>query len=374
MGLSTMPRHFCVLLAVVFLSSCVVADVDWDERICIDSQMGHTQYVEKAIKRQADVNHRCDPNFADRTPLIRAAGHGHADIVRLLVDHGAHLELLCKKGLTALLHSVSGPDTNEATVRILLEAGADVNAVDLDGKNALLIASKWAKSATTRALLEHGADVHFQDNSHQTAIMFAAQSASAATIKVLLEYGADPSKENLDHETPLLLSASFNTHAMAIATLLEAGARIDHRGKDGETALMMACRWAGNISLVTTLVDAGADMDRQDKFGRTALMFAAFIGNKDAVWVLMKAGADGNIVNEDGWTMDSIAIKQEHLDVISIINQFRYPQYYAPNGEFRGPSDTPEGIFKDVDEDDGVPAEVRALYENQNDYDEHDEL
>jgi hypothetical protein len=49
----------------------------------------------------------------------------------------------------------------------------------------------------------------------------------------------------------------------------------------------------------------------------------------------MKAGADGNIVNEDGWTMDSIAIKQEHLDVISIINQFRYPQYYAPNGEFR---------------------------------------
>lgn len=57
------------------------------------------------------------------SPLTAAAYHGHLDIMKLLLKHGAHVDLLEGEGLTSLSLAISA--RQRAAVELLLEAGAD---------------------------------------------------------------------------------------------------------------------------------------------------------------------------------------------------------------------------------------------------------
>lgn len=73
----------------------------------------------------------------DGTALIAASELGHAEVVRRLIKAGAPLDHINKLGWTALLEAVilgdGGPD-HQATVRALVEAGADATIADRDGR------------------------------------------------------------------------------------------------------------------------------------------------------------------------------------------------------------------------------------------------
>lgn len=76
----------------------------------------------------------------DGTALIAAAHLGHAEVVRRLIDGGAPLDHVNNLGWTALIEAVvlgdGGPD-HTATVRALIEAGADRGIADRDGVTLL---------------------------------------------------------------------------------------------------------------------------------------------------------------------------------------------------------------------------------------------
>lgn len=76
----------------------------------------------------------------DGTALIAAAHLGHAEVVRRLIDGGAPLDHVNNLGWTALIEAVvlgdGGPD-HTATVRALIEAGADRGIADRDGVTPL---------------------------------------------------------------------------------------------------------------------------------------------------------------------------------------------------------------------------------------------
>ncbi len=77
------------------------------------------------------------------TALIAAAHLGHHRIVRILADAGAPLDHVNNLGWTALIEAVvlgnGGPD-HVATLRILVDAGANVSITDRDGQNPLALA------------------------------------------------------------------------------------------------------------------------------------------------------------------------------------------------------------------------------------------
>ena len=80
----------------------------------------------------------------DGTALIAAAHLGHADIVRELIRAGAPLDHVNNLGWTALIESIvlgDGGPRHVATLRALVDAGANVNLADRRGTTPLALAS-----------------------------------------------------------------------------------------------------------------------------------------------------------------------------------------------------------------------------------------
>ena len=77
-------------------------------------------------------------------------------MVRLLVEKGADVNAINYEGETALMIAVDAGD-NPEVVKLLLEKGADVNARTKEGETALMIASKRLRLDAIKLLKAHGA-------------------------------------------------------------------------------------------------------------------------------------------------------------------------------------------------------------------------
>ncbi len=90
---------------------------------------------------------------------MKAANEGNADIVSELIKHGANVHARTSRQETVLMGACNKGDV-ECVRQLLAVDGIDVNAVDEDGKTALMLAAAWAKDADVVSLLiEHGANV-----------------------------------------------------------------------------------------------------------------------------------------------------------------------------------------------------------------------
>jgi ankyrin repeat protein len=140
----------------------------------------------------ADAN---EPGFANWTPLHQAASHGCARATHLLLQAGASLEWAEGSIIT---------DAAGAAIPVLLDAGADIDAIGEDGNWLLITAVETGDLQLARDLLDRGAKV---DNHSEyieiTALHKALDFEEAHIALLLLERGADPNNCDLDGERPL---------------------------------------------------------------------------------------------------------------------------------------------------------------------------
>jgi ankyrin repeat protein len=145
-------------------------------------------------------------------------------------------------------------------------------------------------SATLRRLVQGGADVNSPQADGATALHWAAYHRDADSAKLLLAAGANASAANREGSTPMWLAASQGDATM-IATLLEGGADANEKLPLGRRPLMLAAR-SGGVAAVRMLLDHGGDPNaREDSRGTTALMQAADQGHADVIRVLIEHGA-----------------------------------------------------------------------------------
>lgn len=94
------------------------------------------------------------------TALIRAAHHGHVEVIAELLKTGIKVDHVNRLGWTALLEAIilgdGGPRHTE-TLRLLIEARADVNIADRSGDTPLALARRRGFSAMVRMLQAAGA-------------------------------------------------------------------------------------------------------------------------------------------------------------------------------------------------------------------------
>jgi uncharacterized protein len=127
------------------------------------------------------------------TPLVRASKAGDVAAMRLLVAHGANLELPTVNGITPLM-AAAGNGSNAidtrgrykaeeqsiGAVKVLLAAGANINARDDSGQTALHGAASWGWNGLVKTLAANHADLMAKDAQGRTAADIARGSASSS--------------------------------------------------------------------------------------------------------------------------------------------------------------------------------------------------
>jgi ankyrin repeat protein len=151
------------------------------------------------------------------SPLADAAFAKHFDMMKLLLQAGAKVDAPDHRGMPLL---VSTGFFDPATTTVLLEAGADTNAIDREGETALMKASGHGLKESVKVLIEHHADVNRKDVKGRTALMHAAAGHRSDAIPLLLENGADPNvRDNAGQSALDLADKSNNLGAIAMLSL-----------------------------------------------------------------------------------------------------------------------------------------------------------
>ena len=284
----------------------------------------------------------------EQTPLMWAAAEGHAPIVRLLLEVGADKEAMTtwtsktgrpryasqteplapradgrsviaalwprdgnfdtdrtEGGMTPLLFAVNGG--HQDAVRVLLEAGANVNGPMPDGLTPLLLAQIRRHEALALFLLEHGADPNNAGPGFPP-LHVAGYLSQLAIAKALIARGADVN------------ARMMGPHRLVEALELGSNRRPGDTGvftNIGSTPFVTAAKH-GQIEIMRMLLDAGADPFLTAEAGENALMSAAGIGRPqpsmvtyhvwkeadqlEAVRIGLEVGLDINAKNEWGLT------------------------------------------------------------------------
>ncbi|KAF8343241.1 ankyrin repeat-containing domain protein [Amanita rubescens] len=196
---------------------------------------------------------------------------------------------------------VASEYASEDIVRLLLEKGANVNIIGgYRWGTALQTGSFHGKKDSVQLLLEWGAYVNMLAGS--SALIAASSGGHKPIVELLLKWGADV---NLhcglgDANDSALMIASFKGHKPIVELLLEWGADVNLHGGNCGSALIYASLWElnNNKSIVEMLLSQDADVNFCDKRHESALIKAASGGNKDIVKMLLQSGADVNIQGE----------------------------------------------------------------------------
>ena len=246
--------------------------------------------VKQLLASEADVNqeNREDLDYF----LERAAELGHWEIVKAFLEAEPSA-----RGYGAALKCAAWRNCPEA-VKSLVKCRNDFGDRLPFYNEALNAAALLELTNIIRILLHAGADINACDGRQGTPLHRAAQDARIPLAQFLLKSGAAIDSRNEDQRTPLM-SAIWEDQTPMFELLLSAGADINVRDSQGETPLMLAIQ-RGRQTISERLIEVGANLDLVDNEALTALILAVERGHKTIVERLIAAGADINLCDRHG--------------------------------------------------------------------------
>ncbi len=264
--------------------------------------------------RPGSVNVR--EGWSGRTLLHWAARMGHTEVTKILLKAGAELNAKDEDGDTPL-HGAA-LDGHTEVARILVKAGAKVNAKDKDGLTPLYGAALDGHTEVARILLKAGAKVNAEIKGGSTPLLWAAHQGHAGFVKILLKSGAKVNAKDADGTTPLHWAARRGKTEVA-KILVAAGAEVNGKNDYGETPL----HWAldGHTEVVKLLVKAGGEVNAKDEDGRTPLDWAIKGSSKEVIELLRRHGA------KTGKELDGEAARQKRARELDAWLDNRYDWY-----------------------------------------------
>ena len=184
--------RLAVLAALMFGLCCAASAADGPRarsELFRAAERNDVAEAQRLIAEGVDVNARgrYDGDY-NPTVLMVAAWNNSVDVAKLLIAAGADVNawdnkvgetaLICAARKTYVLEADSerNKSKNMAMVKLLIEAGANVNDKDGYGRTALIYAAKKNSVDLVKILIEAGADVNVKDGYGNTALYYALKS------------------------------------------------------------------------------------------------------------------------------------------------------------------------------------------------------
>lgn len=173
-------------------------------------------------------------------------------------------------------------------------------------------------AATVANLLQRGFDPNTLDPKGQHGLLIALREKSVKVAETLIRAPRTTVEvRNATDESPLMF-ASLNGQLDLARLLISRGADVN---KPGWTPLHYAAT-RGHLALMNLLLEHHAYIDASSPNGTTPLMMAAFYGTPSAVKLLLEAGADPLLKNEQSLTAIDFAQRNQRQDSADIIAAF----------------------------------------------------
>jgi ankyrin repeat protein len=235
---------------------------------------------------------------APSTPIYYAALCGFPDLVKhLLVKYPQHVSARAGRYGTPL-HATLFEQGHIEIAKLLIERGADVNALSDDKWTPLHFASRFGHTKAVTWLLAHGASVNFQKDDSWTPLHWAAYYGHFQIAMILLKHKAGVNSRDFIGRTPLHRAFEGPESAGQLAVvrlLLDHDADVHMGDNSGHTPVHCAAsHWYGMPEVAQLLEHNAADVNSQNHRGSTPLPFASDRGNDDIVQLLLNHNADAH--------------------------------------------------------------------------------
>ncbi len=217
---------------------------------------GNIACLTKFIPSDYDVNVQIEDGF---TPLMLAASLGNLEIVKRLVEAGADVNQIDVYGTSPLMFAA---DQRFFDVFNYL---APLTSSEIKGVS-LLTSTVDGDLDIVKALISIGINVNeyrekgVWNSRGRTALIISIQEGHLEIVKILLKNNPDPNLRDEDSGTTPLISAIRSQNIEIVFLLLAAGADINRKDNQGNTALTLA-KEIGNTKIIQLLIDVGIKED-----------------------------------------------------------------------------------------------------------------
>lgn len=314
--------------------------------------------LEKSAENSAKITEmligKADKNIINdslegKTPLIIAVGNSYIDTAKILIENGANINAVDIEGWSALSYAVNNGDIeiakllleNKAKIKdelliaikspivessinmmkLLIDNKANINYTDENGFNPLNIAIESGDMELTKFLITNGANVNSLMQDGVSLIGYAIAQNNMDLLQILIENGANVNYTNGDSWADTpLKTASRLGLDNVVRILLTRNVDINAVDINGNTALHTASL-NSQLSVIKLLLEKNPNLDIQNKVGNTALHLAVISGNIDIVGELVLKGANTRIRNNDGKYPKDIARANNSAAIFEVLRE-----------------------------------------------------
>ena len=248
-------------------------------------------------------------------PLHIASFCGFETIINILLEKGADINALDSDEYTSLMQAIL--HKHDAVINLLLEKGAHVEINSRNQQTALHIAVQCSNESVVRLLLEKGANIGARNSFGQTALHLAARDGQKSVIMVLLEMKAEVNLLNIYDDTALHFAA-LNGNEFIVKLLLENDGLPDIQNFVGQTAMHLAAE-KGYDFIVKLFLENGALPNAQNNKGETAMHYAARNQHDSIVKLLLENGALPDIQNDRGETAMHLTVWRGNESIVKLL-------------------------------------------------------
>eukprot|EP00210_Caulerpa_lentillifera_P006927 g6623.t1 len=307
--------------------------IEYGADIGVQSSRGSTCLILAAKRKHLSVvsylldQKSCPINKADRK------GFTALHYIVLLNDASLTSKIISKGSDINAQNSIAKDQQNTEVLKLLLTLKtADVQTFRTDDTNLIDLAIKKTDFDLMRIVLDQGYNTEQRNEQGWTPLMIACASGFLDGVRLLIEFGADIKATTPDGLTTLLLAVKHRQPQVFCYLLEQDNRPINDTDQDGFTVLHRCVIWDDPGSTLF-LISKGADLNAKNKDGETPVFLATKHKHIVPLMVLLKAGADPNVMTNKGDFAINTANNQGQLNIAMLLLN------HGTNGASNGKSD-----------------------------------